>query len=99
MVPLTATGPEVFVATMNTFISDSCGALEKTLTHMKSPKLKSYPGDNLTGDCTEILVNSERLESSGAFNTEHIGHITHIFEYTSESRFRIWAIQKYKEVT
>ena len=29
----------------------------------------------------------------------HLGYITCIFEYTSDSRFRLWAIQKYKEVT
>ena len=48
LVPLTATGPEVFVATMTTFLSDSFDDLEKTLNHMKSIKLKSYPGENIT---------------------------------------------------
>ena len=48
LVPLTATGPEVFVATMTTFLSDFCDALEETLTHMKRLKLKSYPGENVT---------------------------------------------------
>ena len=46
--PLTATGSEVFAATMTTFISDYYDALEKTLTHMKSLKLKIYPGENVT---------------------------------------------------
>ena len=40
MVPLTATGPEVFVATMTKFLSDSYDTLEETLTHTKSIKLK-----------------------------------------------------------
>ena len=48
MVQLAATVPEVFFATMNTFLSDSCDALEETLTHMKSLKLKIYPGENVT---------------------------------------------------
>ena len=48
LVPLTATGAEVFVATMTTFLSYSYDALEETLTHMKSIKLKSYPGENIT---------------------------------------------------
>ena len=48
LVPLTATGPEVFVATMNKFLSDSYDALEETLTHMKSLKLKIYLGENVT---------------------------------------------------
>ena len=41
LVTLTETGPEVFVVTMNTFISNYYDALEETLTHIKSPKLKS----------------------------------------------------------
>ena len=98
MVPLTATGPEVFVTTMTTFLSDYYDALEETLNHMKSLKLKSYPGENVTDCCAAILVGSERLESARAFDPEHLGYITRIFEDTSDSRFRLWAIQKYKEV-
>ena len=41
LVLLTATGPEVFVATMTTFIYDSYDALEEALNNMKSLKLKS----------------------------------------------------------
>ena len=44
LVPLTATRPDVFVANMTTFLSDSYDALEETLTHMKILKLKSYRG-------------------------------------------------------
>ena len=51
LVPLTATGPEVFVATITTFLSDSYDALEDTFTHMKSLKTKSYPGENVTDWC------------------------------------------------
>ena len=40
LVPLTPTRPEVFVATMTIFLSDYYDALEETLTHMKSLKLK-----------------------------------------------------------
>ena len=47
LVPMTATGPEVLVATMTAVISNSYGALEDTLTHMNSIKLKSYPGENI----------------------------------------------------
>ena len=46
--PLTATGSEVYVTSMTTFLSDSYDALEETLNHMKSLKLKSYPGENVT---------------------------------------------------
>ena len=73
LVPLTSTGPEVFVATMNIFLSDSYDALEETLTHMNILKLKIHPGDNVTYCCAEILVDDERLGSAGAFNTEHLG--------------------------
>ena len=48
LVPLTITGPEVFVTTMTTFISGYYDALEETLTHMKNIKLKSYSGKNVT---------------------------------------------------
>ena len=75
MVPLTATGPEVFVATVTKFLCDSYDALEDILNHMK------------------------RLESAWASKPEHLGYITHIFEDTSDSRFRLWAIEKYKDVT
>ena len=44
-------------------------------------------------------MGDERLESSRAFKPEHLGYITRIFEDTSDSRFRLWAIHKYKEVT
>ena len=99
MVPLTATGPEVFVATMTKFLSDSYDALEVTLNHMKSLKLKIYPGENVTDCCAAILVDAERLENAGALKPEHLGYITHIFEDNSDSRFRLWDIQKYKEDT
>ena len=99
MVPLTATRPEVFVATMNKFLSGSYDSLEETLTHTKILKLKSYPGENVKDCCEAILVDAERLESAGAFKPEHLGYITCIFEDTSDSIFRMQDIQKYKEVT
>ena len=66
---------------------------------MKSLKLKSYPGENVTDFCAAILVDAERLESAGALKPEHLGYIIRIFEDTSDSRFRLWAIQRYKQVT
>ena len=83
MVPLTATRPEVFVATMTTFLSDSYDALEETLNHTKSLKLKSYPVENVTYCCAAIFVDAERLESAGAFKPDHLGYITRISEDTS----------------
>ena len=73
LMPLTATGPEVFVNTMTTFLSDYYDALEETLTHTKSIKLKRYPGENVTDFFAAILVDAERLESAGAFKPDHLG--------------------------
>ena len=56
-------------------------------------------GENDTDFCAAILVDAEHLESDGSFKPEHLGCITCIFEDTSDSRFRLWDIQKYKEVT
>ena len=58
---------------MTTFLSDSYDALEDTLTHMKSLKLKFYPGENVVYFCATILLDAECLESAGAFNPEHLG--------------------------
>ena len=42
LVLLTATGPEVFDATMTTFIFDYYDALEKIINHTNSLNLKNY---------------------------------------------------------
>ena len=97
-VQMTETGPEVFFFTMTTFLIDSYNALDKTLTHMNSIKLKSYPGENITDFCAAILVDYERLESAGAFKPGHLWYITCIFDDTYDSIFHLWSIQKYKEV-
>ena len=77
--PLTATGPEVYVATMATIISDSYYSLVDTLNQMKNLKLKDHPGRD-AADCYEaILVNVESLESAGAFKPDHLGYIIRIF--------------------
>ena len=44
MVPLTATGTEVYFSTIETVISDLYYALEENLNVLKILKLKSYPG-------------------------------------------------------
>ena len=40
----------------------------------------------------------ERLENAGAFKPYHLGYIIRIFEDISDSRFHLWATQKYNEV-
>ena len=97
MVPLTATGPEVYITTMTTIISDSYYSLVGTLNHKNNLKLKDHPGRD-AADCYDaILVNLESLYSAGAFKPKHLGYIIHIFENTYNSRFHIWATQKYKD--
>ena len=68
------------------------------MNHMKSIKPKDHPGENVEYCLDAILVYAERLESSRAFNPNHLGYIIHILEDTSYSRFHIWATQKYKDV-
>ena len=63
--PLTATGTEVFVATMNTFLSNYDDALEETLTHIYIIKLKRYSGESVTDCCVAILIDAELLEIAG----------------------------------
>ena len=53
LVPLTATGPGFFVATMTTFLSNSYDCLEETLTCMKSLKLKLS-----RGECYRLLCRN-----------------------------------------
>ena len=78
LVPLTATGPEVYVATMATIISDSFYSLVDTLNHTKNLKLKANLGRD-GDDCYDaILVDVESLESASAFKPEHLGYISHI---------------------
>ena len=61
LVPLTATGPEVYVSTMTTIISDSYYSLVDTLNHTKNLKLKDHPGRD-AADCYDaVLVNVESL--------------------------------------
>ena len=98
MVPLTETGPEVYVATMTTIISDSYYSLVDTLNQMKNLKLKDNQGGDTADYYYAILENVEGLESAGAFKPEHLGYIISIFENTSDSRFNFWATQKYKEI-
>ena len=94
LVPLTATGTEVYVSNTITVIYYPYTSLMETLNHMKSLKLKDHPGENGADCCEEILENSERIESDGAFKPKHLGYIIHIFEDTSDSRFHLWATQK-----
>ena len=99
LVPLIATGPEVYVTTMNKVILYTYSYLEETLNHVKCLKLKDHLEENSTYFCAAILVYAERLEGSEDFKNEHHGYITRIFENNSDPRFHRWETHKYKEVT
>ena len=96
LVPLTATGPEVYVATMTTIISDYYYSLVDTLNHTNNLKLKDHSGRDAVYCYDAIVVNMESLESDEAFKPKHLGYIIHMFENTSNYIFQIWATQKYK---
>ena len=98
LVTLTATGPEVYAATMTTVLSNSYDYLVDTLNHMKSLKLKDHPGGDVADCCDAILVDVEHLESVGAFKPENLGYIIRIFEDTSDSILHLWETQNYKKV-
>ena len=58
---LTSTGPEVYVATMTTIISNYYYSLVDNLNHMKNLKLKDRPGRDVADWYDAILVNVESL--------------------------------------
>ena len=66
LVPLTATGPEVYVATMTTIISDSYYSLVDTLNQMKNLKIKDHPGR----DAAEALSGKNLEEYFMAMDDE-----------------------------
>ena len=55
--PLEATGSEVYVSTIITIIYCYYDALEYTLNHLNSLKLKSYDMEYVADLCTAILVD------------------------------------------
>ena len=57
LVPLTTTGPEVYVATMATVLYGYYDSLVDIINHMKILKLKDHPGEYVTDSCDSILVN------------------------------------------
>ena len=98
MATLTETGPKVYVTTMIAVLSNYYAYLVETLNHMKGIKLKDHPGQNVADFCDGISVYAEYLDSDGALRSDHLGHIIHIFEDSSNSRFHIWDTQKNKDI-
>ena len=92
--PLTETGPEVYVTTMTTDIYNSCVTLGETMNHLSTIKLTICLGRNVADLCALILVYDKRLESVESFKPDHLKYITCIFEDICGSKFRLWALQK-----
>ena len=59
----TETGPEVYIATMKKFLSDSNAALEEPLNNLKNIKIRRYLEDNLEDLRNTILLYSKCLEN------------------------------------
>ena len=59
LVPLTPDVTEVYVSTMTNTLSEYYGDMEETLNHLKSIKLKSYTGENVSNFCAPIIVDYE----------------------------------------
>ena len=95
MFPWTATGPEVYVSTTATVISNYYDGMEDTLNKLKSIKLNSCPVYSITHFCAIILVDCERIDSDRGFKPDKLGYITCIFEDNSDSRFNLWEMQNY----
>ena len=86
-IPITASGPEVFITTMHICISDSYEALEETKKQLKSLKLSDFPGENVVDCCARILMLAEQLDSAGAFEIDLLCAIARIFTLSSEKKF------------
>ena len=95
----TETGPEVYIATMKKFLSDSNAALEEPLNNLKNIKIRRYLEDNLEDLRNTILLYSKYLENDRQFKPVHLGFTTNIFETTSNYRFCFWYIQRHTEVS
>ena len=54
-VPITASGPEIFMATVIVCFSDSYDALEQTKIELKTIKLKNFPSENVQDCVAKIL--------------------------------------------
>ena len=97
-VELTSSGPEVFVATMNVITSDSYDAMQETEKKLKEIKLKDFPGENVEDACAQIVTLSETLEGAGYWRHELLADISKVFEESSDTHFKLWAMDTYRGV-
>ena len=83
-VPITASGPEIFMTTATVCFSESYDALEQTKIELETIKLKDFPIKNVQDCVAKILDLCESLESRGAFDNQLICSIMKIFENVSD---------------
>ena len=96
-VPSNASGPETLVALMIVVFSDSYEAMQKCKNELKALTLRNYSNENVKECCDRIMVLSERLDSAGYFDQDLLCSIAHIFESTTDERFKLWAIYNYNQ--
>ena len=84
--PITASGPEVFITTMHICLSDSYEALEETKKQLKTLKLSDFSGENVVNCCAQILMLAKCLDSAGAFEPNLLCAITRIFTLSTEKK-------------
>ena len=98
-VPVTASGPETFVALMQVIYADGYDALDQCKEELKALSLKDFPGENISDLNLKITQYAERLDSAQAFEPDLLCKIVKVYETSTEPRFQQWAYGKYQECT
>ena len=94
-VPMSASGPEVYVAIMTVCFSDSFEALEETKNELRKMKLTDFAGENVVDCAAKVLRLAERLDSAGEFDPNLLCAIARIFEHTSDEKLKLFTYTKY----
>ena len=82
-------GTGVFLTTMFTVMLELYETLEANLTHMKTVKLDSISGENVTNCCSSIVSDKQRLDSFEALKPENLSYICRILEKLKSLHFWI----------
>ena len=94
---VSASGLFTFMAIMHECFSDGYDALVSIKNKLRQIKLKDYPGENVEACAEQILQYSERLYCAGAFEDDLLCDILRIFEEATDGKFRLWAMNQYRE--
>ena len=79
LVPLTEAGNEVYVATMDTVLSNVYAYFQDNLNHLQCTKIRDHLVEDVEECYYTILVDAESLDSSRSFNVDTLGYFTHTF--------------------